>query len=236
MAKAIRKFSSHQLADTRPETTRGRSIIAYAHESVSGFAKAFGDVRKLRGATKGAPTDEEQDLLRALVVFAAAGLDSALKQLIRDGLPSLIRCDDSVRAEFEKFTVRRLKGEDEASDAQEGAKLLARVLTSENPRQKLIEEYVLDLTGASLQSADQVFKTAAALGVSLPDPKIVRGSLTEAFRVRNKIIHELDINFDHPNRNREGRRRDDVIRHANVLLEMAEVFLNGVCQVLNKKG
>ena len=122
--------------------------------------------------------------------------------------------------------------EGELMDAQEGAKLLARVLTSDDPRKKLIEEYVYDLTGSSLQSADQVFRTATALGVAIDDQKAKKTALTEVFRVRNKIIHELDINFDHPNRNREGRKRDNAIAQANVLLEVADSFLNGVCKTL----
>jgi hypothetical protein len=35
----------------------------------------------------------EEDLLRAAIVFTGAGLDATLKQVIRDALPSLLEND-----------------------------------------------------------------------------------------------------------------------------------------------
>ena len=60
------------------ETVRARRVLSQARDSAEGFLKAFDKVREVRGAA-GSTTDQEQDLLRATLVFAAAGLDSALK-------------------------------------------------------------------------------------------------------------------------------------------------------------
>jgi hypothetical protein len=67
-------------------------ILCNAHDASSSFLEIFNNVRTTRKA-KGTPTDEEQDLLRAMLTFAGAGLDSMVKQLIVDALPSVVRRD-----------------------------------------------------------------------------------------------------------------------------------------------
>jgi len=56
-------------------------------------------------------TDEEQDLLRAMLVMAAAGLDSMTKQLIRDALPQVVHRTGAAREGLEKFLARQLTGD-----------------------------------------------------------------------------------------------------------------------------
>lgn len=62
-------------------TADASSVLDRAKKTVASLEEAFDTVRQQRGVTSGAPTDEEQDLLRAALVFAAAGLDSALKPI-----------------------------------------------------------------------------------------------------------------------------------------------------------
>jgi len=76
------------------------SILERACDSAQAFLDAFATVRKSRKA-KGTATDHEQDLMRAALVFAAAGLDSMVKQLVRDTLQTVISKDDgSLRTTF----------------------------------------------------------------------------------------------------------------------------------------
>ena len=98
---------------TRPtcsHTQRAGIVLGYARDSASNALATFHEVRPLRqfrllvkqGTAPdpvdwddltppvGTPTYEEQDMLRAMVIFSAAGLDSALKYLLRDALPVLI--------------------------------------------------------------------------------------------------------------------------------------------------
>ena len=91
---------------------------------------------------------------------------------------------------------------------------------------QVIEEYVLDLTGASLQSAPELAKTAAALG--LPKTVVDVTRLTEIFGIRNKIIHELDINLDSERRKRTLRGREPMMKHTKALLQVGEDILMGV--------
>src|SRR5439155_14561809 len=93
-----------------------------------------------------------------------SGLDGALKRLILESLSTLISKYDSVHDAFEKFTQKRLQiGEVDATSGV-SPKILARILAASDSRTQLIEDYVYELTGDSLQSTEQLFKTCAALG------------------------------------------------------------------------
>jgi len=112
------------------EKLKARIILESARSSTKSFFDAFDKVRQARGATTGAPTDEEQDLLRASLVFAAVGLDSMLKQLVRVAIGRLAQKDPKVQAELETFVQRRLRGDSEDHEALSSHKFLAGVLVS----------------------------------------------------------------------------------------------------------
>lgn len=208
--------------------SKARTILRHAHESAEGFLESFAAVRRDRGAATGTSKDEEQDLTRACLVFAAAGLDSMLKQLIRDALPELVRCDDGVREGLQSFISKQLRGSLDGGESKSGRDFLARILTSESQLDALIEEYIVDLTGSSLQSAEELSRAASALGLNPNLVGIDKGRLKPIFAVRNRIIHELDVNLDAPTRNRESRKRDSMARDANALLEVGEKILRAV--------
>lgn len=79
-----------------PLLISSHSILERAFESAETLFEAFATVRQARGA-HGTATDHEQDLLRAAFVFAAAGLDSMVKQLVRDTLQAIIAKDAGAR-------------------------------------------------------------------------------------------------------------------------------------------
>jgi hypothetical protein len=168
-----------------------------------------------------------------MLVMAAAGLDSMAKQLIRESLTDLLRCDPNVREGLETFVARQLRGDSEGGAAASGNRFLARMLVSESQRNQLIEEYILHLTGTSLQSPEELMRTATALGLEPVDVGIDKRALKPIFDVRNKIIHELDINFDHPTRNRESRSQPRLTNYTNMLLEVAENVLDAVDRTLS---
>lgn len=61
-------------------------------------------LRKIRaGDIRGGLTSNEEDLLRAAIVFTGAGLDAALKRLIRDTLPPLLQVNTQANEKFEVF-------------------------------------------------------------------------------------------------------------------------------------
>jgi hypothetical protein len=66
------------------EISKAYLILKYAHDSASALLQALRTVRERRNAARGALTDEEQDLLRAMLVMSASGLDSMTKQLLHN--------------------------------------------------------------------------------------------------------------------------------------------------------
>ena len=82
-------------------------ILAGAYDAATSFLNLFEETRRARQA-KGTPTDKEQDLLRAMLVFACAGLDSMLKQLIRDALKLVIDQSEGAQLQFKSFIEKRL--------------------------------------------------------------------------------------------------------------------------------
>lgn len=115
-------------------------ILAYANVTSRSLLATFRAVRHARGA-KGTPTDEEQDLLRAMVVFAGAGLDSMTKQLVGDALPVLVTELPTARDRIEELVSRHLRqtGIVEADEEEIGT------TTGVNPR-RLEQECCLRMT------------------------------------------------------------------------------------------
>lgn len=207
-------------------------IYKHTHTSASSLLLAFDDAKAKRGNVRGVLTDQEQDILRAALVMSCAGLDGALKQGIRDCLGHLLSTDQQVRDGFEKFIRKRISGENDILETGGGAKFLARILADETPRERLVEDYIRELTGDSLQSADEVLRTIAALGIDQKDLKLDIPKLKEIFGIRNKIIHELDIDLDAHKRKRKVRSQADLLDSADSILGIARTILIA----LNKKA
>lgn len=208
------------------------AIFIYAHESASSLVSAFNDAKAKRGGRRGVLTDLEQDILRAALVMSCAGLDATLKRAIRDCLKDLLEFDDHVRTEFERFIQKRISAREGQDDLVQGAKFLGVVLADKEPRARLIEEYIKELTGESLQSPDQVLRAMNALGLDWKELKIDIAQLKTIFSIRNQIIHELDMNLESKAfRKRRVRGQDDLLDNSDVILQTARTIIEAV----NKK-
>jgi hypothetical protein len=193
------------------ELKNASKIVGYAHDTATSLLDGFTVLRTSQGM--GTTTDEQQDLLRAMLLFACAGLDSAVKQIIEDAMPRLALQQEKAKAELQKFAARRLRrGEDPDGGTALDATFLSQVLVG-NPHENLIESFKDELTARSMQSVEQMNRVAAALGIA--DGENVTAAIGElggTFRIRNEIAHRMDINFATRNRNRNGRKRDDMVR------------------------
>jgi len=212
---------------------RAKLILETAHASASALLKAYELARAQRGRPRGMTTDNEQDLLRSMLVMTAAGLDAIAKQLITDALPSLLDVDDKAQNSFEKFLARRL-GSDSSSSVLVGARLLAAALATRAPQARLIQEYVGQLVGGSLQSTDSLFEVAAALGVDPASIHLDPARLRPIFETRNRIIHELDINLNSPRRTRNVRSQQEMIRGCEHLFRLASALVASVDKRLSR--
>lgn len=223
-------------AEAQPQCAKAKLILEYAHDSGSALLKAYRLLLRGRKATRGMTTDEEQDLLRAMLVMAAAGLDGMAKQLIRDALPSLVKCSEAVRSGLETFIQRQIASDAEGTTAATGAKFLARVLAAESQQSQVIEEYIRKLTGGSLQSGEELIRTAKALGLEASQCEIDKNKVQAIFDIRNQIIHELDMNPAGTRRKRHLRKQNEMVAHADMLLGIGQRLLVGVAKVLGQTG
>ncbi len=195
------------------------TILVGSFEAASSFLNLFEETRRSRKA-KGTPTDREQDLLRAMLVFASAGLDSMLKQLIRDALAAVIERHEGARARFKLFVEKRLSRQGSLDP-----KFLSDVLTGTNPREVMLRELVKDLTSSSLQSKEQILVAASYFDIPSSDLTSDLRKLEQIFLARNQISHEMDVDLSQKNRNRRPRRRDEMIEHTKFILQLSTSLL-----------
>jgi hypothetical protein len=170
-----------------------------------------------------------------MLVFAGAGLDSMTKRLIEDALPSLVEHSASQRQQLERLVARHFRGSpaDVGSPgdglAGDGGAIsptrMARILMSDNPRGGLTSLLVEDLTAGSLQSAAELYRVGGYLGFTAQHLAVTEQQLREVFDCRNKVIHEMDINFDAVRRNRNRRLRDDMVRYTQTLFTAGKNLL-----------
>lgn len=209
-------------------------FLAGSYDSVDAILTTLDTIRDNRkqaqGDIRGRLPENEADLLRAAIVFTGAGLDATLKQLIRDTLPLLLEISTQAHDKFERFAADRL-GTGEIADA----KVLARYLTSRDPRGRLIEDYLYDMTGSSLQSAEEVQSVAGALGIDDPPLRKRITELKPLFVARNEISHELDLQSleKQGDRSRRTRVMKTTIEQCQHGLETGQQIINAVSGLLS---
>jgi hypothetical protein len=211
---------------------KSASIFEYTHASATSLVAAFDDAKIKRGNVRGVLTDQEQDILRASLVMCCAGVDAALKQAIRDCFENLLESSKLVREGFEKFIRKRISGEDDALELSAGSRFLALILADKEPRAKLIEEYIRELTGDSLQSVDEILRTTAALGLDNKLLALNVPRLKDIFLIRNKIIHELDLDLNAPKRKRKVRSQKDLLDNSDFMLGTIRKVLDALDKAL----
>lgn len=216
------KFSHYPDKPRAAECSASFTILCNAHDAASSFLDAFETLRKNRGA-KGTPTDEEQDLLRATVIFSSSGLDALAKQLVRDALPHVIDRTEGAEKMLKNHVERRLRRSD-----KEAHQLLADVMVDRDPRAKLVTSLVYELTSGSLQSYEELVKVASHFDIPTREIVADESFLRGVFAARNQIIHEMDVDFRQVNRNRRPRKKKDMVGSTNAIFAVSEKMLTAV--------
>lgn len=221
-------MSQQSLFDCYPEKPENQAalnaylILCSAHKTASSFLEIFINTQEAQQSVNNS-TDEEQDLLRAMLVFASAGLDSMVKQLVSDALPKVIENDRGAESLFKQFIERRLNREEKLDN-----RFLANILGDTNPREVLLDELINNLTSQSLQSVDQLLKTAAFFNIEsrkiCEDPNLLR----QVFQMRNQISHEMDVDFNQASGNRKPRTKEQMVDATTTLFRISEKFLQEV--------
>jgi hypothetical protein len=206
------------------ELIEAHRILVYAHESARTMLLDFDRLSRERGT--GTTSDAQQNLLRAMLLFAGAGLDSCAKQTTRIALPLIVRGNAVAREELRKYAIRRLSRQPDADvSAGINAAFLVDLLIGE-PMTNVMKSFSDDLTGGSLQSVGELMRIASALGAG-DEARLSQTitSLTTGFEIRNRITHELDYNADARPRPRTQRRRNHMVDETNKLLQAADELL-----------
>ncbi len=169
-----------------------------------------------------------------MVVMAAAGLDGMLKQLDGEALIGVIQRSTKARTAMEEYLSRRLSRG--ADGGALDARLLARLLMSSNPVAEavsvLLEE---DVRGRSMQSYEQLMRVLGYLGVSEDIVRKRETDLRNAFKTRNQIVHEMDVEESSGPRIRRPRQRKDMLEKTHALLEVASGILREIDAILSGK-
>jgi hypothetical protein len=202
-------------------------ILGAAHQTASELLDLF-DKPGGQKRVPGNPSNTDQDLLRSMLIFAGAGLDAAIKQLIKEAFLGIVESDDAVRAKVIEHFSKHLSRSEMAS-----TKDLVRWLFEEKPRTAMINDLIKELTSDSLQSKTQIEKVIDYLKLDRRKILLVDDSILKAtFDARNMIIHELDVDFSKQprqgQRTRTQRQRSNMVDYTNAIFEIAVGFLNEV--------
>lgn len=211
------------------------NILTKTAESVNSFNALY---RAGRSGVKGGPsTHEQQDLYRAVLVFACAGLDVFVKQLVKNKLPQLLDVDKDVQGKFKEYVKRGIK-----KDEKEILNTVALALIDQTPRNVFLNEYIKNMTGDSLQSVSELKRVSEASGIDtkkiFTDKKA--NTLKDAFIARNQIIHEMDINISDSTsrttgyRTRRQRKATVMEKHTKSILGLAEELFSAYKEKFQK--
>lgn len=195
------------------------NLLINTHKICDDFLQFFDDIFDSQILDDKKEIGRESDLLRAALLFASSGLDSFVKQLIRDSLYDVVQVNDGAEQRLRSFIERNLE-----KDGALNTKLLSNALMSTDPREHFIKCLINDLTNKSLQSKDELLKVASYFDI--PSQSIVDDFdyLTGIFQVRNQIAHEMD--FDHKINERRIRDKEYIVNAINYLLNIAEKLIS----------
>lgn len=203
------------------------TVISKTVESVNNFNNLY---RAGRNGAKGGPsTHAQQDLYRAMLVFACAGLDMLVKQLLASKLPLLVDEDESAQHKFKEFVKGGI-----SRNEKEVINFVALALIDTRPRDIFLKNYIESMTRESLQSGGELCRASDASGLNTKQifTPTKLNYLKDAFAVRNEISHEMDLNLvstaSRTVRYRSRRTRTAVVMegHTRTILDLAvELFL-----------
>lgn len=207
---------------TNSNVNKAYAVLLNARKVANSFKELFEWSRKSRKSA-GTSTDQEQDLLRAMLTFASSGLDAMVKQLIKDALPKIVQSNEGAHGAFVEYIERRLKREGDKS-----VSLIATLIADKSPRDRLIRDWVKSLTDDSMQSFEQLSKVAASFDIPTITLTNQPEKVKNVFKIRNQISHEMDIDFSKNNRSRRPRARKEMVKATEELFDIANNFLAAV--------
>lgn len=210
------------LTNRREKIKSSIVVLNKTHQIITRFFGVYEEI-KGRRRTRRNQTEKETDILRAMFVFSASGLDSVIKQLIKDCLEVVIKNNDGAQLQMKNYLKKVLK-DHETVDIN----VLADLLSKPSPWDKGIKMLKKELSSNSLQSAEQLLIAGSYFDIKSKDIVKDMQELKKAFKARNQIIHEMDISNITSIRRRRGRPLQAMCEYTNLMLEIANKFINSV--------
>ncbi|MBO0871764.1 MAG: hypothetical protein J2P19_00065 [Pseudonocardia sp.] len=209
-----------------PEVSRSWGRLVATYKSVTELFDTYNVLRTQQPDPRGPISESQRDQARAAIVFTSAGIDASLRTLLRDSLTTLLRTDGRAHGVF----TRHLYGERLNGSVTEATK---KAVVALDARGALIDLYVADITGASVQGWKDLKKVRDALGIvsdSLVDEHLKTHQ--DFFDARHQVVHELDL-VDPSGKGSRGRRHRDVpevARQCSRALALVEEFIHQSAQ------
>lgn len=128
------------------------SILRSAHGTASYLAEVF-DYLKMQveaadDTAQAGFAAQNEELLRAMLIFAGSGLDAMIKQLVQDALPDVINLRTGAQEQFRPFVEKRLKRGDGPDYS-----FVAGVIADPDPRSHLVGDLMARLTEESMYAS-----------------------------------------------------------------------------------
>ncbi|MFF2571199.1 hypothetical protein [Streptomyces sp. NPDC058084] len=187
-----------------PEVERSWARLVATHKSVDGLFTTLNELRTAQNDPRGPISEAHRDQARAAIVFTAAGIDACLRTLLRDSLHTLLSTSGDAHGAFvNHFMANRLNGEMTTATKK--------AVVDIDPRSALIDLYVEDLAGSSIQGAADLTRCRNALGLK-KDTALADAILNghqPFFNARHEVVHELDL-VDPSGKGSRGRRHRDI--------------------------
>ncbi|MDD3187535.1 MAG: HEPN domain-containing protein [Bacilli bacterium] len=196
-------------------TKHSRAILDSAKDTINSFFEIYDNSKKKI-------TEQNQDLLRAIILFSGSTIDAIIKKLINDTIQEVIDRDDGANSEFKDFVSKTIQDSKNIINS----KLLSELFVCNSPKEQLIIELKKNLTHNSLQSADEIAKTIGYFGIPTKELPIKIDELKSLFIVRNKIMHEMDVKLDSSTFIRNDRSKVEAKKISNELLNLSECLID----------
>lgn len=203
-------------------TENAKKIKESLNNTLSSFYKMYNESNDEMG---------KQNLLRTIILFSCSGLDAIIKQLIKDCLEDVINKSEGANNQFREYVSRKIKNKDSINTF-----FLANVLCSVNPRKEMICSLISDLVANSLQSADEIYRIASYFDIPTKYFGEKQDELKEIFKIRNYIVHQLDVDFNSKDIKLFERKYDDAKRYSEHILQLIDKFLSFVDKILKEKN
>lgn len=132
--------------------------------------------------------DEEFSLISGAYVFALLGLESCVKQLVRDALRAVIENNARAHQKFIDYIVSMLQGPGTRQDAERVARAIAFV----EPGIRVREQLEGELTGLNHRSKDGILEAASYFGIPAAEISADLERLQEVLHAR-RLLDEDNV-------------------------------------------